>query len=62
MVYVVLGAGRVYREETVQTAQLGYIRKCISEVAVRTGKIRWRENVKGKKMVSSCVLWEVERE
>lgn len=62
MVHVVLGAGRVYREETVQTAQLGYIQKCICEGAVRTGKIRWRENVKGKKKLSSCVLWEVEKE
>lgn len=45
MVYsgIVLGAGSVYRVETVQTAQVGYIQECISEVAVGVGKIRERK-------------------
>ena len=45
----ILGAGTVYNKETVQTAQLGYIQKCISKVAVSMERNRWRENVKGKK-------------
>lgn len=31
---IILGARRVYRKETIQTTQLGYIQKYISEVAV----------------------------
>lgn len=45
---IVLGAGKVYSQETVQAAQLGHIQECLSEVAVRMERNRWRENVKGK--------------
>lgn len=63
----VLGARRVYRDETVETALLGYIQKHISEVTVKMERSRWRRYVKGEKKTrywcqALCVIGGGKRE